>query len=209
MHGGRVELALDYDVRLGESLLQVAALVLDVESDVRRGVGGLVRVVEVGRILGVQVVEQYGRALGHALGGRGHRGQHLVVDLDQPERLLGDVRVGRRDAGHRMAPVQGLLPGEDGVALSLQIRVAQRAVVERVAGVALRQVRRRHGRHDAGEPVLRLAGHLLVAVVAHGPCAHHVEGLVRENDVSLVGCRHVPTSYIFPAASIIARTILS
>ena len=242
VHGGRVELPLDYDVRLGEPLLQVAVLVLDVEGHVRRGVCGLVRVEEVGRVLGLQVVEQHGCAVGHALGGGGDRGQHLVVDLYQPERLLGDVGVRRRHAGHRMALVERLLPGEDGVALPLHVRVAQGAVVEGVAGVARGQVRRRHGRHDAGEriglagvdrldpcvgvgaaqhlaveqlggreigPVLRLAGHLLMAVVAHGPRAHHVEGLARENDVSVVGCRHVATSYIFSAASITARTILS
>ena len=202
--GGRVELPLDYDVRPGEAFLQVAVLVLDVKGHVRRVVGKLVRVEEVGRVLGFQVVEQHGRALGHALRGGGDRGQHLVVDLDQPERLLGDVGIGRRHAGHRMALVQRLLPGEDGVTLALEIRVPQRAVVEDVSGIARRQVRRRHGRHDAGQrirlagvdrpdpgvsvraaqhlaveqlgcrevgPVLRLAGHLLVAVVAYGPSA--------------------------------------
>ncbi len=60
-------------------------------------------------VAGAQVVVQDRRAVGHRLAHVEDRRQHLVLDLDQVEGVLGDVRVGRGDGGDGVAAVQHLL----------------------------------------------------------------------------------------------------
>ena len=49
----------------------------------------------------------------HRVLDRHYRRQYLVVDLDQAQRLFGDMRAGRGDGGHRMAVVQRFAARED------------------------------------------------------------------------------------------------
>ena len=85
VHGLGVEGALDHEIGLGEARRDVADRELDPLGDV----GGLVR-----RRLdacGEQVLVQQRRVVRHRLDDVDHVRQRLVLDLDQLERLLGDV----------------------------------------------------------------------------------------------------------------------
>ena len=98
--------------------------------------------------LGEDVVVQHGRRGLHRLVDIGHMRQHLVVDLDELQRLPGRAGIDRGDRGHRMAVIERLL--------------ARHAVVEDVVhgGIAIGeigQVGRGDHRLHAGQ-LLRLRG---------------------------------------------------
>ena len=99
-----IEFALDDEVRRLESSFDLAAL----ELVVLRDVGLLVAL-----FLVAQVLQQNRRArLGRGVH-RHHGRQHFVLDFDQPQRFLGDMRAGRGDGSDRMAVVQDLFVRED------------------------------------------------------------------------------------------------
>ena len=152
------ELALDDDLRLGEARLGVAERHYQVLGDVGLLVGRLVALGVVGglrQLLGAQVGVQHRGGVGHRLLHVQHRGQLLVLDLDQVEGVLGDVRVGRADGGDRVAAEDQLLVGEQEAAQPAQRRQAADRRDDAVAGV--RQVRRgEHGEHALER--LRLRG---------------------------------------------------
>ena len=52
------------------------------------------------------------RAVDHRVAHVEHRGQDFVLDLDQLDRVLGDVVVGRGDGGHGVALVEHLVRGD-------------------------------------------------------------------------------------------------
>jgi hypothetical protein len=70
---------------------------------------------EDGLLPGAQVVVQHRRAVDHRLPHVEHGRQHLVLDVDQLDRVLGDVRVGGADGGDSVALEQRLLAGHDAV----------------------------------------------------------------------------------------------
>ena len=92
------------------------------------------------------LVDQWG-ALGHRLVHAQHRRQRLVLDLDQVERVLGDVRVDGADRGHGVARVERLVGGEHVVADPLE-RSERLPEVDHVA-VDPREVRVRDDGLDA------------------------------------------------------------
>ena len=111
VHRASVILALQDYVRLAEPPLHVAQLVLDVAGDVapRAGVlaAGEAFLLEVG---GQGLVNN--RRVGpHGVFEGQHRLQHFVVDVDQGQRLLGDVRAGGGHGGDGVSLVQRLLVG--------------------------------------------------------------------------------------------------
>ena len=61
----------------------------------------------------------------HRLARVHHRRQQLVIDLDQADRLGGDVRAARRDGRDRVAAVQDLVLGQDVVAQVAHVGLAQ------------------------------------------------------------------------------------
>ena len=98
VHGLGGVVLLDHHVGLVEARLGVALLELDALGDVRR-LGGR----RIGT-LGQEVVVQDRRVGLHRLGDVDDVRQHLVVDLDQRQRLLGDRLRHRRDRGNRDGP---------------------------------------------------------------------------------------------------------
>ena len=103
---GRVA-PLDDDIGLGEPGLDIALG----EADHLGDVGGLGRLrLDAG---GENVLMQHRRVVRHRRLDVHDVRQHLVLDLDQIERLFGDRRRGRRDRGNRMALVERLAPGHD------------------------------------------------------------------------------------------------
>ena len=101
------EALLDDVVGRGEACLEVA----DGEFEPLRDVGGLV-----GRGLdaaGNHVVEQERRVRLHRLIDIDHMRQHLVIDFDERNGLLGDGGARRGDGGHGMALIERLLARHD------------------------------------------------------------------------------------------------
>ena len=112
----RVELALEDDVRLGEAGVEVALC----ELDALRDVGGAVAVLlgalgaeEAEDLLGRDALVDDRRVFRHRVLHVHHRLEHLVLDLDEVEGVLGDVGVVRGDGGHGVAAVERLVGGED------------------------------------------------------------------------------------------------
>ena len=111
-HRGR-ELAVHDHVGLFEADIGVAGLELEALGDVGRlgpdhGAGHE----RAGDLLRAEELVQHRRVLVHRLAHVQHRLEHLVLDLDQVERVLGDVRVRGRDGGDGVAAVEHLLAGE-------------------------------------------------------------------------------------------------
>jgi len=135
-----VEFALDDIVGRLESCFDVAALELIVLRDI-----GLI----VAFFLVAQVLEQNPRVLLHRRIDGHHGRQHLVVDFDQAERFLGDMRAGCGDGGDRMAVVQDLVVRKD---IHRQVHRVDRhlaGLLELVLG--LRQILRRDDSLHAGQ----------------------------------------------------------
>ena len=107
VHGRRLEAHLHDFVGRGEARGDVAHLVLDALRDVRglrrRGLDAA----------GDHVLEEERRVGLHRLIDVDDVRQHLVVDLDQLQRLLGDGRGGRGDGGDGVALVEHLLARHD------------------------------------------------------------------------------------------------
>ena len=138
VHGRGPEVPLDDDLRLGEPLLDVAFFEDQVRSDIAR----LARLLA--RRIGEQVFVQERRARPHRLANVHHRRQQLVIDLDEPDRLRGDVRARRRDRGEGVTAVERLVPGHDVAAHVAEVHVAPLAQVRDAA--ALREIRGRDHR---------------------------------------------------------------
>jgi len=107
MHRLRRVAALDHQFRLAEPGLGVALREADALGDVRRG-GGLG--LDAG---GIEVVVQQGRVRRHRGLDVDDVGQHLVLDLDEIDRLGGDEGRGGRDRGHGVPLVEHLVAGHD------------------------------------------------------------------------------------------------
>ena len=113
MHGLGGELALDDDVGFPKAFLHVAVLELNAERNVALHLGIVPPLQKSeGRPCG-HVFMQQGRVGPHRVAESEHRGQHVVFDVDQAERLLGDVGAGRSDRGHGVALIEDLRPRED------------------------------------------------------------------------------------------------
>ena len=120
-------LALDDNVRLGEAGGGVALLVLEVLGDVADLIGLLAK------LFCLEVVVQNRRAGGHrVLDGYDGR-QNLVIYLYQLDGFLGDVRVGRGDAGNGVPLVQRLVRRQHVVAQPLEACRALAQVNHRIA----------------------------------------------------------------------------
>ena len=72
--------------------------------------------------MGVHGLVQLRRAIGHRLVHVQHGIEDLVLDLDEVERVLGDVLVGGADSGHGVAGVEHLVRSEHVVAHPLEGR---------------------------------------------------------------------------------------
>ena len=107
VHGGGLEFLLDDDVGRGESGVDVTDLELEPLGDVR-GLRG--RRLDAA---GDHVVEQQRRVGLHRFVDVDDVRQHLVIDLDQRERLLGDALADRGDGGDGVAFVQRFLARHD------------------------------------------------------------------------------------------------
>ena len=159
MNGGRLELLLHHEVRLGETRGHIAHLVFDPLGDVRR----LRR-----RRLDAprdHILEQQRRIRLHRLVDVDDVRQHLVIHHDQRQRLLGDRRTDRRHRRHRMALIQRLLARHD-VARHMP-HVLRHTIRPDISELLLRQIRRRHhrlharqrqrlGHIDAADPRMRM-----------------------------------------------------
>ena len=202
--GSAVELVLDDDVGGGETRLDVAG----VEHVGVGDVGGRRRFVAVGAQLGVD---------DHlALRGLPHVGdvrQHLVVDLYQVERLVGDGGRGGRHRGDRLALVAHVaaahhhlrahLVGDRGwkvVAGHHREHAVERrrgAGVDRAdAGVGVRAAQHfavQHARQVEVGAVVGAPGHLVDAVVTHGARAQYLV------------CRSVRIAHLFSSEDVRRR----
>ena len=105
----------------GERCLHVSAPQLEVESHV--GVAPALQVFEIGKESGRFQHVVHDDRRGHRLDLSEHRGPFLVVDLDEPGGLLGDVWIRGEHQGHRLPDVAHLLDGEH------RLVVERRAVV--------------------------------------------------------------------------------
>ena len=70
----------------------------------------------------------------HGLAHVEHGRQHFVFDLDQRQRFLGDMRVGRADGCHRMTEVEHFVARQHVIALVAQVRRAAFARVDQLVG---------------------------------------------------------------------------
>ena len=112
VHGLRVEFPFDDDVGFGETLLDVADLVLDVSGDVALDAGVVAASEALHAEIGGHVVVEQGRAFGHGVAPGEHGGQDLVVHLHQLHGLQRDVGVGGADGGDSVADIQDLVLGQ-------------------------------------------------------------------------------------------------
>ena len=209
MHRRGVEGPLDDEVGLGEPLFHIALHVVDVLLDVRRSVA--VFAVVLGAVLLVEdrsVVRKTLRG--------GHRGgQHLVLHLDEGQRLLCVVDGVRRDPGYGMALVEHLLARHQRLAQVLVLPVLREVRGGRYRsharmGLGLARVDRLDDRVRVRTPkylpaqqprrvlvcpVLGDARHLVRAVVADGTLSDGLELHLRQNYVRLISCGHGYTSH--------------
>ena len=107
MYGLGGKRALNHEVRLPEARRYVAVPDFQAFGDVG---GGFRCRLEARR---EHVLVQQGRAGQHRLDDVDDVRQHVVVHLDEVERLFGDERAGGRHCRDRMSFVKGLLPGHD------------------------------------------------------------------------------------------------
>ena len=221
MRGGGAKASLDHEVGLGETGLDVAVAVFIAVHDIgRHALGhGLVRAALV----------EHGRAGFHRLVDVGHVRQHLVVDLDQLQRLtrhlLGNGGNGRDRVavierflarhdvledvgdvvGHRLGEVPARHHRLDAFE-GLGLRGVDRADARMGVGAA-QDLAHQHSGHRHVGAVARPARHLVDAVGAHRAGADDAE-LAGEGGVLVQGC-HDQALLISAAASSTARTILS
>ena len=133
------EVPLDDDIRLGESVVDVAERDRHAARDVRRGVRRRVVAVR------AQEVVQHGRVGLHRFVHVEDPGQGFVVDLDQLQRRLGGLRRRRRDRRHRVSGVERLVAGHDVAAHEAQVGGTDHH--GRVEGEVHEVVARHHGFH--------------------------------------------------------------
>src|SRR5262249_55428210 len=110
---GGAELTLDHDGGLGEPPGDVAELKTDVLGDVGRFPGCAVGCRAPGQRFRRQVGVQQRGAVGHGGADVEDGGQRFVHDVDQADRLLGDVPVDGGDGGDGVALVEHLLARQD------------------------------------------------------------------------------------------------
>ncbi len=205
-------LALDYDIRLGESLGGVALLMLEVVCDVAYIVGFLAE------FLGLEVGVEYGSALGHRVFDRDYRRQDFVVHLDEAGGLFSDMRADGGDSGYGVASIEGLVGRQNVVAQPLEAGGSAFAHVHHALGVSGEVGVGDHGQNaferfglrgvhvpDIGvgvrasddvaveqsrgvvvRAVQRASGYLVSPIVADGARANHIVGLCGQHHVSFV-----------------------
>jgi len=227
--GGGVEFFFDDEVGLGEAFIDVAENLLEVGGDIARVIALLAR------LIGAHFVMEDWGVGSHALGGAGHGWEDFVFNVDEGKGLFGDVVVDGGDTHYRLANVEGLVTGEDVVALVAPVGLVRAGLGEVGGGYdgadafeglgaggvdgldvgvgvgATQDLAVKEVRGLVVCAVARSAGDLVGAVMADRPGADNIEFLVNEYDVgvgALPGCQLL-TSCIFCAASITARTILS
>jgi hypothetical protein len=100
-------------IRLVERTLDVAAAQAVVQRDV--GVALALQVLEIGERSGRLEDIVHDRLRGHRLDLVVHRGQRLVLDIDQRSRFFRDVRIGRQHQRDRLAGVAHLAEREYGL----------------------------------------------------------------------------------------------
>ena len=112
MDGAGGELALDNHVGLGEALVEVAALELEVAGDVAVNAGVIAAGEALGDGAGGHGLVEEGSVVAHGFDGIENDGEGLVLNLDQIKGFLGHVGVEGGDGGHGVALVERLLLGE-------------------------------------------------------------------------------------------------
>ena len=117
MHCLGTVVALDDDLGLGKARSRVTFLELDALGDVRRRGGRRIGA------LGHHAFVQDRRTGLHRVGDVDDVRQHLVVDLDQSQRLLGDGLRNCRDGSHGVAFVERLLARHDVARDVLQVHL--------------------------------------------------------------------------------------
>ena len=171
-HGYPV-LALDDHVGLGEARLEVTALEALGGSDVARGLRSVA--------VGVLVLVDQRRAVGHGLVQRHDGFEDLVLDIDQLQRGFR-LKLGLGGhGGHRVAVVEDLVAGDHVL-----------AQIIRVAG----EVRARNRRHDAFGRRRTAYVHALDAGVGVGTAQHLAVQHVGQVEVG-AECR--PTGHLVDA----------
>ena len=83
----------------------------------RGGIAGLPLVDEVGILILFVVADEH-RAVGERLLRRRDGRQHVIVDVDQFQRILGDVGIGRDDGRNLLALEADLVGGEHGLGVA-------------------------------------------------------------------------------------------
>jgi hypothetical protein len=117
------------------------------DREAHRGVRGLARLL--GEALGEHVLMQDGCVVAQGLLDADDMRQHLVVHLDQPERLLGDRLAGRGKGGDRLALVEHLALGHALLRDIFEVQCAFRTGDQ--ARFYGREVGARDDRLDAGQ----------------------------------------------------------
>ena len=134
VYGSGVHLGLSCEGRLGETRLDIAQIVAHLGGDVAL----------LPRVLTEDLRRQPGVQLRCALrhGGQhvDHRGQHLVVDFDQRQRLFCHLRTRGGYGGHGVTTVESLIGGQHIVAQVLDARRTLAQVDDLVVGSRCRQV---------------------------------------------------------------------
>ena len=96
--------------------------------------------------------------VGHGLAPGEHRGQYLVIDFHQAQRLFGHVLAHGTHGGDGVADVKGLVLGQhvfrDHAGVALHLGKVQHAVLHDG------EIRRRSHRHDAGHGLALLVSML-------------------------------------------------
>ena len=117
--------------------------------------------------------------------GAEHRGQLFVFDLNEVQRLLGDVWAGGGDGGDGVPFVQRLVGSQDVVAEKPHVVQHALGEIDHPAG-GLRQVPGRHHRMHARQFLGMPGVDRLDARVAVGAAQHHAVQHARQPDVGTV-----------------------
>ena len=226
VHGLGIVFALDDHVGFGEARVGVAHREVEPLDDVGRRVLGPLDA------LGPEMVVQDRRTGLHRLDRVDDMRQHLVLDLDQLERALGDGLAGRGHGGNGMAVIEHLLARHD-VARQVASRRPRRQFREIVPrdhrlharqGLRLRRVDRLQDRVRVRAPEdlaeqhagqnqvgaeLGAPGHLVGPVLLDRVGPDDLELLVRVEAAVFQNARHFQASLISSAAAWTERMTLS
>ncbi len=138
------DFTLNNEGRLAEAALDVALQVLKVVRHIRRHAAFLPHLVR------AQLIMQDRRARFHRLAHIGHMRQDFVIDPDETQRLLGNLRAGRADGSDRMTEEERLIARKHILRQIAQVGAAAFAAADDFVG-RLRQVGSRYDRPHAGQ----------------------------------------------------------